>query len=165
MLDPHVWWPLFPLLLLVVVVCLTWATVYVVRKSRGATTIWLQSGALACYLLAAATAIASEKGLIHPDIHRPFSLQANHLTMSTIMDSDQRRAFVSRSESPIREAVPACVVPECTPSATLPSWCNLFRTPQASFEIPRPTPHAFRTAASVPLATTPGAREAIEDRT
>ena len=74
MLDPRVWWPLFPLLLLAVVVCLTWATVYVVRKSRGATTIWLQSGALACYLLAAATAIASEKGLIHPDIHRPFSL-------------------------------------------------------------------------------------------
>ena len=74
MLDPHVWWPLFPLLLLVVVVCLTWATVYVVRKPRGAATVWLQSGALAFYLLAAAAAIASEKGLVHPDVHRPFSL-------------------------------------------------------------------------------------------
>jgi hypothetical protein len=74
MLDPKVWWPLFPLLLLVVVVCLTWATVYVVRKSREAPTIWLQTGALVCYLLAAATAIASEQGVVDANLHRPFSL-------------------------------------------------------------------------------------------
>lgn len=74
MLDPKVWWPLFPLLLLVVVVCLTWATVYVVRTSRGSRTIWLQTGALAFYLLAAAAAIGSEQGLVPSDTHRPFSL-------------------------------------------------------------------------------------------
>ena len=74
MLDPKVWWPLFPLLLLVVVVCLTWATVYVVRKAREAPTVWLQSGALVFYLLAAAAAIASEQGLVPSDAHRPFSL-------------------------------------------------------------------------------------------
>lgn len=76
MLDPHVWWPVFPLLLLVVVVCLTWATVYVVRGSRGGRTIWLQTGALAFYLLAAAAAIGSEGGLVPSDAHRPFSLLA-----------------------------------------------------------------------------------------
>ncbi len=76
MLDPKVWWPLFPLLLLVVVVCLTWATVYVVRWSRGSRTIWLQTGALACYLIAAAAAIGSERGLVPSDTHRPFSLLA-----------------------------------------------------------------------------------------
>lgn len=74
MLDPHVWWPLFPLLLLVVVVCLTWATVYAVRRSHESRTIWLQTGALACYLIAAAAAIASEKGLVPSNTHRPFSL-------------------------------------------------------------------------------------------
>ncbi len=74
MLDPKVWWPLFPLLLLVVVVCLTWATVYVVRKSRGSRTIWLQAGALAFYLIAAVAAIGSEQGLVPSDTHRPFSL-------------------------------------------------------------------------------------------
>jgi predicted permease len=74
MLDPKVWWPLFPLLLLVVVVCLTWATVYVVRKSRETRTVWLQCAALACYVLAAAAAIASEKGLVSANLHRPFSV-------------------------------------------------------------------------------------------
>lgn len=74
MLDPRVWWPLFPLLLLVVVVCLTLATVYVVRRSRGSRTIWLQTGALAFYLIAAAAAIGSERGLVPSDTHRPFSL-------------------------------------------------------------------------------------------
>lgn len=76
MLDPHVWWPLFPLLLLVVVVCLTWATVYVVRKPHESRTIWLQAGALALYLMAAAAAIGSERGLVPSNAHRPFSLLA-----------------------------------------------------------------------------------------
>ncbi len=74
LLDPKVWWPLFPLLLLIVVVCLTWATVYVVRKSKESPTIWFQGGALACYLLAAVAAIGSEQGLISSNAHRPFSL-------------------------------------------------------------------------------------------
>ena len=74
MLDPKVWWPLFPLLLLLVVVCLTWATVHVVRRPHESRTIWLQAGALAFYLLAAAAAIASERGAVSANLHRPFSL-------------------------------------------------------------------------------------------
>jgi hypothetical protein len=67
-------WPLFPLLLLVVVVCLTWAFVKAVRSSKNLWTGWVQGGALGCYLMAAMTAIASEGGAISPHIHRPFSL-------------------------------------------------------------------------------------------
>jgi len=73
-LSAKVLWPLFPLLMLIVVVCLTWALVYVVRWSSGTTAVWLQGGALACYLLAAVAAIASERGAISANIHRPFSL-------------------------------------------------------------------------------------------
>jgi len=68
-------WPLFPLLLLVVVVCLTWALVRVVRRRRnGSQAIWIQAGALICYLLAAVSAIASENGSVSSNVHRPFSL-------------------------------------------------------------------------------------------
>lgn len=74
MLDARVWWPLFPLLLLVVIVCLTWALVAVVRKSESAKARFLQIGAFSCYFLAAASAIASERGLVSADVHRPFSL-------------------------------------------------------------------------------------------
>ena len=73
-LDPKVWWPLFPLLLLLVVVCLTWATVHVVRRAHESRTVWLQVAALICYLLAAAAAIASERGAVSSNLHRPFSL-------------------------------------------------------------------------------------------
>nr|MBI3613823.1 hypothetical protein [Nitrospirota bacterium] len=73
-LSAKVLWPLFPLLLLVVVVCLTWAFVHVVRRSRGATAVWLQGAALAGYLLAAAAAVASERGAMSAHVHRPFSL-------------------------------------------------------------------------------------------
>jgi len=74
MLSASVLWPLFPLLMLVVIVCLTWALVSVVRRSRSSTAIWLQAGALSCYLLAAAAAIASEHRLAPAFLHRPFSL-------------------------------------------------------------------------------------------
>ena len=67
-------WPLFPLLLLVVVVCLTWAMVHVVRRGHGKQAVWIQVGALACYILAAASAIASESGGMSANVHRPFSL-------------------------------------------------------------------------------------------
>jgi len=73
-LNARVLWPLFPLLLLIVVVCLTWALVYVVRRSSGAMAIWLQAVALGCYLLPAAAAIASERHLVSASLHRPFSL-------------------------------------------------------------------------------------------
>jgi hypothetical protein len=73
MLDAKVWWPLFPILLLVVVVCLTWALVRVVRRSTTARVRWLQIAAFICYGLAAVAAIASERGLVSSNLHRPFS--------------------------------------------------------------------------------------------
>ncbi|MEW6543251.1 MAG: hypothetical protein AB1411_06520 [Nitrospirota bacterium] len=73
-LSAKVLWPLFPLLLLVVVVCLTWALVHVVRRASGTTAVWLQAGALGGYLLAAVAAIASERGAVSANLHRPFSL-------------------------------------------------------------------------------------------
>ena len=74
MLDAKVWWPLFPLLLLVVIVCLTWALVLAVRGAKDARARWLQIGAFGCYVLAAASAIASERGVVSANLHRPFSI-------------------------------------------------------------------------------------------
>jgi hypothetical protein len=74
MLDARVWWPLFPLLLLIVIVCLTWALVLVVRGTHSARARWLQVGAFSCYVLAAVSAIASERGVVSANLHRPFSL-------------------------------------------------------------------------------------------
>lgn len=74
MLDAKLWWPLFPLLLLLVVVCLTWALVLAVRGRYGRKARWLQIGAFTCYLLAATSAIASERGVVSANLHRPFSL-------------------------------------------------------------------------------------------
>ena len=67
-------WPVFPLLLLVVVVCLTWAFVAVFRKALDRKAIWYQGGALLCYILAAVSAVASESGRMSANVHRPFSL-------------------------------------------------------------------------------------------
>lgn len=67
-------WPLFPLLLLIVVICLTWALVLGIRSSHESRLGWIQAGALLAYLLAAVTAIASESGGLSVNIHRPFSL-------------------------------------------------------------------------------------------
>lgn len=74
MLDARIWWPLFPLLLLIVIVCLTWALVIAVRGGQDRRTRWLQVGAFSCYFLAAVSAIASERGVVSANLHRPFSL-------------------------------------------------------------------------------------------
>jgi hypothetical protein len=74
MLDAKVWWPLFPLLLLIVVICLTWALVVVIRRDSDPKGRWLQIGAFTCYTLAAISAVASERGLVSANLHRPFSL-------------------------------------------------------------------------------------------
>lgn len=76
MLDAKIWWPLFPLLLLVVLICLTWALVLVVRGASDARARWLQIGAFSCYGLAAVAAIGSERGLVSANLHRPFSILA-----------------------------------------------------------------------------------------
>jgi hypothetical protein len=75
-LSAKVLWPLFPLLLLIVVACLTWALVHVVRCSSGTKVVWLQTAALTCYLVSAVSAIASERGGVSANVHRPFSLLA-----------------------------------------------------------------------------------------
>ena len=90
-------WPLFPLLLLVVVVCLTWAVVHVVRRGCGQRAIGIQAGALICYLLAAASAIASESGGMSANVHRPFSLLTQVLivwAMYGAWSQSQRKLFV-----------------------------------------------------------------------
>ncbi len=74
MLDAKVWWPLFPLLLLVVIICLSWALVVVVRAGNDLRARWLQIGAFAFYFLAAASAVASERGMVSANLHRPFSI-------------------------------------------------------------------------------------------
>jgi hypothetical protein len=76
MLDARVWWPLFPLLLLIVIVSLTWALVLVVRGEKDVRGRWLQIAAFSCYVLAAVSAVASERGLVSANLHRPFSLLA-----------------------------------------------------------------------------------------
>lgn len=84
-LSAKVLWPLFPLLLLIVVVCLTTALVWVVRRSSGTAAIWLQGTALACYLLAAVAAIGSERGAMSAGIHRPFSFLTQVLLVSALL--------------------------------------------------------------------------------
>lgn len=76
MLDPKLWWPLFPLLLLVVVVCLTWALVRVVQRRDSTPAIWFQVAAFSAYLMAAVAAMAGERGAASVNLHRPFSLLA-----------------------------------------------------------------------------------------
>ncbi len=73
-LSAKVLWPLFPLLLLVVVVSLTWALVRAVRRFGEPRAVWVQGSALGCYLLAAVAAIASERGMVSAHLHRPFSV-------------------------------------------------------------------------------------------
>lgn len=68
------WWPLFPLLLLLVIVSLTWALIAVVRGRTDTRATWLQIGAFTCYVLAAVSAIASERGAVSANLHRPFSI-------------------------------------------------------------------------------------------
>jgi hypothetical protein len=74
-LDPRVWWPLFPLLLLIVMVTLSASVVWVIRKKAPTTDVVLQSLALAGYLFTAIVAMASEGGGRVPTyVHRLPSL-------------------------------------------------------------------------------------------
>lgn len=85
MLSAKVLWPLFPLLLLVVVVCLTIALVRVVRHAAGPTAVWLQGGALGCYGLAALAAIGSESRAIPAGVHRPLSFLTQLLLVMALV--------------------------------------------------------------------------------
>ncbi len=91
MLSAKVLWPLFPLLLLVVVACLTWALVRAYRGSHAPTFKWVQAGAFASYLLAAASAIASEGGRAPVNLHRPFSLLAQICIVAGLLMAWKRK--------------------------------------------------------------------------
>ena len=73
-LNGKVWWPLFPLLLLIVIAALSAAIVWVVKKKTGKADIVIQILAMACYLLTAVVAMASESGTLSPHVHRLPSL-------------------------------------------------------------------------------------------
>jgi len=72
--SAKIFWPVFPLLLLLVIVCLTWGLVWGFRHSHDRRDGWIQVGALGSYVLAAMTAIASESGFLSVNIHRPLIL-------------------------------------------------------------------------------------------
>jgi hypothetical protein len=61
-MDARVWWPLFPLLLLVVITALSAAVVWVIRTKAPTPDLVMQLFALGCYLFTAVVAIASEGG-------------------------------------------------------------------------------------------------------
>jgi hypothetical protein len=85
-LDPRVWWPLFPLMLLVVVVALSAALVWVIRKKAPTTDVVMQSLALLAYLLTAAVAMASEGGGRMPVyVHRLPSLVTQALLVAQLV--------------------------------------------------------------------------------
>jgi hypothetical protein len=71
--------------LLLVIVCLTWALVVVIRRGADAKARWLQVGAFGCYALAAVSAIASERGLVSANLHRPFSLMTQVCLLLALM--------------------------------------------------------------------------------
>jgi len=99
MLDAKVWWPLFPLLLLIVIVCLTWALVLAVRGGHDLRARWLQVGALTCYLLAAVSAVGSERGAVSANLHRPFSLATQLCLLLALVHRIFRMDLYSRSDA------------------------------------------------------------------
>lgn len=73
-LSGKVWWPLFPLLLLIVVVALSAAVVWTIRRKASKTDSLVQGLALLCYVFTAVVAVASEGGSVSPNMHRLPSL-------------------------------------------------------------------------------------------
>jgi hypothetical protein len=73
-LSGKTWWPLFPMLLLLVVTALSAAVVLAVKGKVAKADAGIQIAALVCYLLTAVAAMASEGGVLSPHIHRLPSL-------------------------------------------------------------------------------------------
>jgi hypothetical protein len=70
-LDPRIWWPLFPLLLLIVIIALSTGLVWAIRKKSPRSDVAMQALALVCYLFTAFVAIASEGGgAVSASFHR-----------------------------------------------------------------------------------------------
>lgn len=84
-LSAKVWWPLFPVLLLLVVIALSAAIVFVIKKKASKTDVTLQVFTLVCYLFTAVVAMASESGTLSPHIHRLPSLVTQALLLAQLV--------------------------------------------------------------------------------
>ena len=84
-LNAKVWWPLFPLLLLVVVTSLSAAIVFIVKEKNSKTDVIVQVLALVCYLFTAVVAMASEGGALSPHVHRLPSLVTQALLLAQLV--------------------------------------------------------------------------------
>lgn len=84
-LNAKVWWPLFPLLLLLVVIALSAAIVWVIKRKAKKHDVTLQVLALACYLFTAVVAMASESGTLSPHVHRLPSLVTQALLLAQLV--------------------------------------------------------------------------------
>jgi hypothetical protein len=84
-LSAKVWWPLFPLLLLLVISALSAALVWVVKGKATQADVVIQVLALACYLLTAVVAMASEGGTLSPHVHRLPSLVTQALLLTQLV--------------------------------------------------------------------------------
>ena len=84
-LSAKVWWPLFPLLLLLVVIALSAAIVRVVKGKATKTDVVIQVLALVCYLFTAVVAMASEGGTLSPHVHRLPSFVTQALLLAQLV--------------------------------------------------------------------------------
>jgi len=74
-LDARTWWPLFPLLLLIVIGALSTGVVWAIRRKVPRIDVAMQTAALGCYLFTAVVAVANEGGgAVSANIHRLPSL-------------------------------------------------------------------------------------------
>jgi hypothetical protein len=84
-LSAKVWWPLFPLLLLLVIIALSAAIVWAVRGNAAKADVVMQVLALLCYLFTAVVAMASESGALSPHVHRLPSLVTQALLLAQLV--------------------------------------------------------------------------------
>ncbi len=84
-LNAKIWWPLFPLLLLLVVIALSAALVWVIKRKAARADVVFQVLALVCYLLTAVVAMASEGGTLSPQVHRLPSLVTQALLLAQLV--------------------------------------------------------------------------------
>ena len=84
-LSGKTWWPLFPLLLLLVVTALSVALVLAVKGKVARADVGIQSSALVCYLLTAVVAMASEGGALSPHLHRVPSLLTQAILLAQLV--------------------------------------------------------------------------------
>lgn len=91
-LNPRIWWPLFPLLLLIVIIALSMGLVWAVRKRSRGSDVGMQALALGCYLFTAVVAIASEGGgAVSANLHRVPSVLTQLIILTQVVRLWKRR--------------------------------------------------------------------------